>query len=86
MSHLSVFRVFWKTFSSVSNRNEVIKSGEQEKESIIHLRLGKNRDPRDGFFYPTLILMIDSYNAGVQMRRMYKILNNAVRFSIVSSI
>ena len=53
---------------------------EQEKESIIRVRVGQKnpslktmdchrlaslvmsiRDPRDGFFYPTLTLMIDSY-------------------------
>ena len=55
-------------------------SGEQEKESIIRMRVGQknlslgipvchhsaslvmpNGDPGDGFFYPTLTLMIDSY-------------------------
>ena len=55
-------------------------SGEQEKESIICVRVGEknpslgitichhsaslvmpNDDPRDGFFYPTLTLRIDSY-------------------------
>ena len=38
MSHLSVFRIFWKSFSSFSNRNEVL-SGEQENEYIIRMRM-----------------------------------------------
>ena len=78
MSHLSVFRIFWKSFPGFSNINEVL-SGEQEKESDIRVRMGyKNQslvitnrhhsaslvmpigDPWDGFFYPTLILMIDN--------------------------
>ena len=56
-------------------------NGEQEKESIIGVRVGTknpslvntichhlaslvmpNGDPQDEFFYPTLTLMIDSYN------------------------
>ena len=55
-------------------------SGEQEKDSIIRVRVGKknpslgitvchhsaslvmpNGDPRDGCFYPTLTLMMDSF-------------------------
>ena len=39
MSHLSVFRIFWKSFSSFSNINEVF-SGEQENEFIIRMRIG----------------------------------------------
>ena len=38
MSHLSVLRTFWTAFSSFSNINKVL-SGEQEKESIIRVRL-----------------------------------------------
>ena len=77
MSHLSIFRIFRKSFSSFSNINEVL-SGDREKESIIRIRY-KNLslaitdchhsarlmmpigEPWDGFFYPTLILPIDSY-------------------------
>ena len=79
MSHLSVFRIFWKSFLSISNVIKVL-SGEQEKESIIRVRMGMKNlflaitdchhlaslvmpigDPQGGFFYPTIILMIDSY-------------------------
>ena len=62
-----------KLINQLINNN----SGEQEKESIIHVRVKirpfgitvchhlaslvmPNGDPRDGFFYPTLTLMIDS--------------------------
>ena len=59
-------------------------SGEQEKESIICVRVGyknpslritfchhlaslviPNGDPQDGFFYPTLTLMIDPYDIDI---------------------
>ena len=59
-------------------------NGEQEKESIICVRVGlknmtlgitvchhsaglmmPNNDPRDRFFYPSLTLMMDSYNLTV---------------------
>ena len=59
----------------------MVLNGEQEKESIIHVRVEMknpslviiichhsaslvmpNGHPRDGFFYPTFILMMDSYN------------------------
>ena len=59
----------------------MVCSGEQEKESIFHRRVGQKNpslsitvchhsaylampigDPWDGFFYPTLTLMIYSYN------------------------
>ena len=39
MSYLSVFMIFWKFFPRFSNINEVL-SGEQEKESAIHMRMG----------------------------------------------
>ena len=41
MSHLSVFRIFWKAFQVVVffNINEVL-SGELEKESIICVGMG----------------------------------------------
>ena len=39
MSHLSVFRIFWKAFQVFFNINEVL-SNEQEKESIIRVRMG----------------------------------------------
>ena len=71
--YLSVFRDFLKLILKYKN------SGEQEKESIIRVRVGlknpsleitvchhsaslmmQNGDPRGGFFYPTLTLMIDS--------------------------
>ena len=39
MSYLSVFRTFWKSFSFFSNINEVL-SGEQERESIIRMKVG----------------------------------------------
>ena len=73
--HLRVFRDFWKLILKVKKN-----SGEQEKESIICVRVGyknlslgitvchhsaslvmANGDPREEFFYPTLILTIDSY-------------------------
>ena len=40
MLHFSVFKFFWKLFSRFSNINEVFLSGEQEKESIIRVRMG----------------------------------------------
>ena len=69
------------TSGSLYFKNEnALFNGEQEKESIICVRMGlkkpslaitichhsasivmSNSDPRDGFFYPTLTLMIDSY-------------------------
>ena len=59
------------SFSSCSNINEVL-SGEQEKrihyscESGIEKSVPRDHrlstgDPRDGFLYPTLTLMKDSY-------------------------
>ena len=76
---------FLEDFFMFSNINEVF-SGEQEKESLIHMKMGyKNpslvitvcrhsaslvmpiSDPLDGFFYPTLTLMMDSYNLLVEM-------------------
>ena len=79
MSHLSVFRIFWKFFPRFFPINEVL-SGKQEKVSIMSVRVGlKNPslvitdchhsasplmpigDPRDGFFYPTLTLTMDTY-------------------------
>ena len=39
MSHLSVFRIFWKSFPHFSNINEVF-SGEHEKVSIMSVRVG----------------------------------------------
>ena len=39
MSHLSVFRIFWKPFSCFTILNGVF-CGEQEKESIILVRMG----------------------------------------------
>ena len=39
MSHLSVFRFFWKLFHVFPKQNEVF-SGEQEKESFIYVRMG----------------------------------------------
>ena len=52
----------FKTLNAVFN-------GEQEKEKIICVRMGwknlslvmPNGDPLDGFFHPTLTLVIDSY-------------------------
>ena len=38
MSHLSVFRIFWKSFPCFYYINEVF-SGVQEKESILHVRM-----------------------------------------------
>ena len=68
-------------YSGTSGSLFLNKSGEQDKESIIRVRVGwknpslgmtvchhsaslvlRNGDPLDGFFYPTLTLMIDSYN------------------------
>ena len=46
MSHLSVFRIFWKSFPLFSNINEVF-SGEQEKESIIREDGIEKSVPRD---------------------------------------
>ena len=70
-------------------------SGEQEKESIIRVRVGyknpsleitvchhsaslvmPNGDPQDGFFYPTLTVMIDSYN----MTQLYVLLRHTWLF------
>ena len=53
-------------------------SGGQEKESIIRVRVRYNNpslvmpngDPQDRFFYPTLILMIDSYKLSTQDMKM----------------
>ena len=68
MSHLSVFRTFWAPF--FFKQKKAVFNGEQEKESIIHVRMGSkspaslvtpNRDPQDGFFDPTLTIMMDSY-------------------------
>ena len=39
MSHRSVLRIFWMTLQRFSNINKVL-SGEQEKESIIRVRMG----------------------------------------------
>ena len=52
----------------------MVHSGEQEKESIIRVRVGIEpvchylaslvmpiSDPQEGFFYPTFTLMMDSY-------------------------
>ena len=69
------------TSGSLFLRINVVSNGEQEKESLIRVRVGKknpslvitvwhhsaslvmpNSDPRDRYFYPTLTLMIDSYN------------------------
>ena len=94
MSYLSVFKKFrnqiFKLYLSLNYKNAVFE-GEQEKESIIRVRMGlKNLsltitvchhsaslvmpigDPRDGFFYPTLTLMIDSYCTSQHMRFWYK--------------
>ena len=79
MSHLSKFRIFWKPFHVFLIKNEVL-SGEQEKVSIMSVRVGEKIpslaitdyhhsaslvmpicDPRDGFFSPTLTLMMDTY-------------------------
>ena len=73
-------------------------SGEQEKESIIRVRAGKenpslgitichhsaslevpNGDPRDGFFYPTLRLTIDSYIITSRQHVFINIFNISVR-------
>ena len=71
-----------------SNKNEVF-SGDQEKASIICVRMRENPslvitvchhsaslvmpngDPRDGYFYPILKLMMDSSmgSLGLNMRR-----------------
>ena len=66
--------------SLFKNKKDKKNLDEQEKESIIRVRVGQknpslgitichhsaslvmpNGDPRDGFFYPTLTLMIDFY-------------------------
>ena len=58
MLHL---RIFWKSFFKFSNINEVL-SGEQKKKKKNPLYVMPIGDPRDGFSYPTLTLMMDSYN------------------------
>ena len=69
------------TFGSLFKCENAVFNGEQEKESISHVRVGyknpslwitvcqysanlvmPNGDPRDGFSYPTLTLMMDSYS------------------------
>ena len=61
MSHLSVFRILSKSFSSFSNINGLL-SDEQEKESIIHVRWGRKKSvPRDHHFHhwASLVMPMD---------------------------
>ena len=59
MSHLSVFSIF-RTYLEQLFKTNAIFNGEQEKESIIDVRIEKSLGAY--FFYPILTLMINSYS------------------------
>ena len=70
LSHLSIFRIFWKSFSyffQYKMRYKVVskKKNPSLVNTVCHhsaslvMPIG---DPRDGFFYPTLTLIMDTYS------------------------
>ena len=68
MSYLSIFRHFWEPFLRARKRThnpceDGIEKSVLPDHCFHHSAILKipNGDPRNGFFYPILTLMVDSY-------------------------